>query len=162
MLAKTVLRIVLMGCLSMLAMAAHGQATSKDQENRKAVERACLDYVDAMYQIRPELIKRSVHSQLTKFGYWYDKSHQKSRGLNMTYAQLVKLAGQWNKDGRFGKNARRKVVVFDVLDKTASAKLVAEWGIDYLHLVKEDGKWKIRQVLWQSHPVGKKSVNCLR
>ena len=50
------------------------------------------------------------------------------------------------------KTLPRKWEIFDVLDKTASAKLTAHWGIDYFHLVKEDGKWKIYQVLWQSPP----------
>ena len=43
-------------------------------------------------------------------------------------------------------------MVFDVLDKTASAKLTAEWGVDYFHLAKVGGKWQIMYVLWQSPP----------
>ncbi|MBC7790917.1 MAG: nuclear transport factor 2 family protein, partial [Anaerolineae bacterium] len=39
---------------------------------------------------------------------------------------------------------------FDVLDQTASAKLTAWWGTDYLLLGKYDGKWMISHVLWQS------------
>ncbi|MGH9838243.1 MAG: nuclear transport factor 2 family protein [Blastocatellia bacterium] len=35
---------------------------------------------------------------------------------------------------------------------SASAKLVAEWGMDYFHLAKYDGKWKIVNVMWQSLP----------
>ncbi len=38
------------------------------------------------------------------------------------------------------------------IDQTASVKLIAEWGIDYMHLAKYDGRWKIVNVLWQSHP----------
>ncbi len=38
------------------------------------------------------------------------------------------------------------------IDQTASVKLIAEWGIDYMHLAKYEGQWKIVNVLWQSHP----------
>jgi hypothetical protein len=39
-----------------------------------------------------------------------------------------------------------------VLDQTASAKLTASWGIDYLLLAKYDGRWMITHVLWQTPP----------
>jgi hypothetical protein len=44
------------------------------------------------------------------------------------------------------------VTVLEVLDQTAVAKVRAMWGIDYLLLGKYDGRWKIVQILWQSHP----------
>lgn len=47
----------------------------------------------------------------------------------------------------------KEITVLDVLDKTAAAKLVAKWGIDYFQLAKQDGTWKIVHVLWQSHPL---------
>lgn len=42
--------------------------------------------------------------------------------------------------------------MFDVLDQTASAKLTAMWGVDYFHLAKYDGQWKIVNILWQEPP----------
>ena len=48
----------------------------------------------------------------------------------------------------------KTVVVFNVLDKTASTKIMAHWGVDYLHLAKVDGRWMIRAILWQSPPPG--------
>ena len=46
----------------------------------------------------------------------------------------------------------KELKVLDVLDKTATAKLTAQWGVDYFQLEKSDDKWMIRHVLWQSHP----------
>ncbi len=51
-----------------------------------------------------------------------------------------------------GEKSYNVVVVLDLLDQTASAKLTASWGIDHMQLGKVDGKWKIRHVMWQSHP----------
>jgi hypothetical protein len=42
--------------------------------------------------------------------------------------------------------------VLDVLDQTAVAKVTAQWGIDYMHLAKYDGRWKIINIVWQAHP----------
>ena len=69
----------------------------------------------------------------------------------MTYDQLVRLAGNWNKDKK--RDTSIKVVaVLDVLDQTAVAKVTAAWGVDYMQLAKFEGRWKIVQILWQSHP----------
>jgi hypothetical protein len=54
------------------------------------------------------------------------------------------------------RTALKQVVILDMLDQTASAKLVASWGIDYMHLAKYDGQWKIVNVMWQvAQPPGK-------
>ncbi len=68
----------------------------------------------------------------------------------MTFEQLVEVAKNWNRAGKLRKDAPKEVTIYDVLDQTATVKLVAEWGIDFMHLAKFDGKWKIINVLWQS------------
>lgn len=68
----------------------------------------------------------------------------------MTFAQLVELSKNYNKNGSIPKDAPKEVVVFDVEDQTASVKVTAVWGIDYMHLAKYDGKWKIINILWQT------------
>ena len=122
-------------------------------DERAAVEQAVRDYVEALYQVKPELVERSVHPALEKIGLYRpaDSAAYRTPG-KMTYDQLRELAGYWNKDGKEGKDLTYQVQVLDVLDVTASAKLTAKWGIDYMHLAKSDGRWKIVQILWQSHP----------
>ncbi len=70
----------------------------------------------------------------------------------MTFAELVETAKNYNRAGRLPKDASKDIVIYDVLDQTASVKLTAFWGIDYMHLAKIDGKWMIVNVMWQSHP----------
>ena len=121
------------------------------EDDTKAVTRAVQDYVEAFYQARPELIERSVAAELTKFGYWRNESGEYA-GMGMTYEEAMSLADRWNKDGRQGDDLTFEIEIFDVADQTAAAKLTAKWGIDYMHLSKVDGKWRIRHVMWQSHP----------
>jgi hypothetical protein len=70
----------------------------------------------------------------------------------MTFEQLVNIAKNFNKDGKLPKDAQKEIVIYDVLDQTATVKLTAAWGTDYMHLAKFNGKWMIVNVLWQSHP----------
>lgn len=69
------------------------------------------------------------------------------------YAIMPFHPGMWNKDGEMDSEmARKEVTVFDILDKTATAKLGAEWGIEYFHPAKLDGKCVIMNVIWQTYP----------
>lgn len=124
-----------------------------DAAERDAVRAAVLDYVEALYDVDPARIERSVHPSLAKVGYWMGDDADAYQEARMTYDQLVDLAGRWNQSGRVdAASAPKEVVVLDLLDQTATAKLTAQWGIDYMHLAKIDGRWMIMNVLWQSHP----------
>lgn len=125
---------------------------AKTYEEKEAVRQAAMDYIEALYQVDSSRIERSVHPDLSKRGFYREKSADPYKAGTMTYQQLYDLAGRWNKNGQVKKDAPKEVVVLDVLDQTASVKVVAQWGIDYMHLAKYDGKWKIINVLWQSHP----------
>jgi hypothetical protein len=117
------------------------QAQSSDE--KEAVRRAVLDYVEGVYNVDPSRIERSVHPDLNKLGFWRQKEKEGYASGKMTFAGLVQIAKNWNKDGKLPANAPKEITIFDVQDQTASAKLVAQWGIDYFHLAKYDGKWKI-------------------
>jgi hypothetical protein len=123
---------------------------------REAVKQAVLDYVEGIYEVNPARIERSVHPDMAKRGFFVKKGETAYSSDVMTFQQLVQLAGTYNKNGRVPKDAPKEVVVFDVSDQTASAKLTAVWGIDYIHLAKYDGKWKFVNVLWQTPPKANK------
>lgn len=123
--------------------------------DREGVKAAVLDYVEGLYAVDTARIYRSVHPDLRKRGYYFSQHDEAYKGpTDMTFQQLVSLSAKWNKDGSNATaTSPKEITVFDVLDKTASAKLVAEWGVDYFHLVKLKDKWYIMNVLWQSPPI---------
>lgn len=122
------------------------------KKEKDAVKMAILDYVEGLYDVQPERIEKSVHKELRKRGYYFSKGAYQQ--ADMTFEQLTQLAANWNKNGSNATDkSPKKIEIFDVLDKTATAKLTAEWGVDYFHLVKMDDKWVIMNVLWQSPPV---------
>lgn len=127
-------------------------ASAQSSADKEGVRQAVLDYVEGVYDVDPSRIERSVHPDLAKRGFFKRPDESAYRSGQMTFTQLVEVAKTWNKDRKLAKDAPKEITVLDVLDQTASAKLVAAWGIDYFHLAKYDGKWKIINVLWQSHP----------
>jgi hypothetical protein len=136
--------------LTILALAVAGISQGKDEKEQ--VKLAVLDYVEGIYEVDASRIERSVHPELAKRGFFIKKGETGYSGSVMTYQQLVELARTYNKSGRVPKNAPKEVVIYDVSDQTATVKLTAIWGIDYMHLAKYEGKWKILNVLWQTPP----------
>jgi hypothetical protein len=125
-------------------------AGAQAKDDREAVRQAALNYVTGIYEAKPELIEASVHPQLTKHGFMRQQDGSYKQG-QMTYAQLLDVARNWNKD-RKRDISIKDVEVLDVLDQTASAKIRAAWGIDYMQLAKFDGTWKIINIVWQTPP----------
>jgi hypothetical protein len=140
-------KIIFIFILGVTLISAPGFSQSSDHQ---LVYAAVEDYVDALYLVQPERIKKSVHPELMKKGFWKpkDKTEYDYSGI-MTFDQLVELAGKWNAKGWLAKDAVKKIEIFDVQDQTASAKLTAHWGTDYFQLAKFDGKWMIVNILWQ-------------
>ena len=131
--------------------------SAQTNEDKEAVKWAALDYIEAVYDVNPAKVERSVHPDLAKRGFFIKKGEIAYTPNAMTFAQLVELAKNYNKNGRVPKDAPKEVVIYEVSDQTASAKVTASWGIDYLHLAKYDGNWKIINILWQTPP--KQAIN---
>lgn len=128
-------------------------AQQTNDADREAVRQAVLDYVEGIYNVEPARIERSVSPNLAKLGFYRPPTETTYRpGSKMAFEQLVAIAKNFNKDGKLPKDAPKDIVIYDVLDQTATVKLTADWGTDYMHLAKIDGKWMIVNVLWQSHP----------
>ncbi|MCI0339291.1 MAG: nuclear transport factor 2 family protein [Acidobacteria bacterium] len=134
-----------------------GTALAQTDADREAVKQAALDYVEGIYNNDPSRVERSVHPKLAKIGFYRPPADDAYRpGATMSLERLLEIAKNYNKDGKMPKDGPKEIIIHEVMDQTASVKLVAQWGIDYMHLAKFDGKWMIINVLWQSHP--KKSV----
>jgi len=113
---------------------------------------AIEDYVLALYDAEPDRVARSVDTSLHKIGY-YDYDGKDYNHVPMTYQQLYDLSAKWNSNGKQANDqSPKKIDIYEVNDKTASGKLTAQWGIDFMHLSKVDGQWKIMNIMWQSKP----------
>jgi hypothetical protein len=119
---------------------------------REAVRQAVLDYVEGFYQGDSTRFVRSVSPRVFKYGYFVGRDSAYT-GSQMTWPQFHAYANRVKEQKRFQPaTATKRVDIYEVLDQTASAKLTAYWGIDYLLLAKENGRWMITHVLWQTPP----------
>ncbi|MEM6736219.1 MAG: nuclear transport factor 2 family protein [Bacteroidota bacterium] len=120
------------------------------QKDSLGIRQVALDYIEAQHNVKPEQFKRAAHPRMVKRTFWTDKSTGKEY-LRETFTDaMVLLAETYNKNGdMFPKDPKKEVIILDIYDKTASVKLVADDWIDYMHIVKLNGKWQLVNVLWQ-------------
>jgi hypothetical protein len=124
-------------------------------QEKEKVERACLNYIEGFYEGDTTKLVAALKPSLYKIGYWKNKD----TGVyafdgQMTYRDAMNYAkGVMDKKNFAKPDAPKQVVVLDVGNSIASAKVTAWWGIDYILLSKQGGKWIIEQVLWEGPPV---------
>ena len=127
-----------------------GFAFAQTKQDTLAITQAALDYIESQHKTNPAQMERALHSRMVKRTFWKDQVTQKEF-LDENFAEnLVILAERYNRNGdKFPSRPKKEVKLLDVSDRTASVKLVADDWIDYMHIVKLNGQWKIVNVLWQ-------------
>ena len=147
------MRHLLRAALAASLLVAPAPVFAQSAADQDGVRRAVLDYVEGFYEGDTVKLVRSIRPEVVKYGYYIPKGKTAYAGEAMPWAEFLSYANGIKKNGKPAPaTAPKEIKVLDVADQTASAKLTAWWGIDYLHLAKFDGKWMITQVLWQSPP----------
>ena len=117
---------------------------------RAAVHRAVSDYLEGFYEGDTAKLMRSLRPELAKYGFERGKDSSYV-GEKMSYSAAIDYARRFAAQKRTTPaNAPREITIYEVQNQTASAKVEAWWGTDYLLLAKYDGRWMIAQVMWQS------------
>ncbi len=132
---------------SLFVLLAFGSG-AQDKEN---ITRACLDYIEGFYEGDSSKLVRSLQPTLHKYGFWKDKTTGRyAPDGYMTFQQAKNYANNVLAKKNFAKaDAPKSVVVLDIQNAIASAKVTAWWGVDYILLSKQNDKWMIEQVLWE-------------
>ena len=112
-------------------------------DDRDQIRDAALDYALGWYAGDADRMARAVHSDLAKRIAKGDKVD------HMTAESLV----EGTRRG-YGKNTPKEqqladVRILDVFGNAASVRLEMSGWIDYMHLARVGGEWKIVNVLWE-------------
>ena len=146
---KILCALVLLCGVPYAGAAAQAKQSAESAADREAVIRAATDYLEGFYEGDTTKLARAIRSDMSKYGFWRD-STGKYAGERMTFAEAIDYAKKVKARNRPPQASwPKEVTVFEVQDQTASAKVTAWWGTDYLLLGKYDGKWMISDILWQ-------------
>lgn len=138
--------LTLIGCFFFLS-----NSFSQSKQDSLHIKETLLNYIEGFHTndatrmekaLHPELAKRSIYSDVEGNNYLY----------NLSASNLVHVTRTHEKSNLLNPNEEfeAQIIIQDIFKGTASAKLTNNKYafIDYVHLGKFNGEWKIINVLW--------------
>ncbi len=123
-------------------------AAAQGRDDSLGIRAAALDYIEGWYAADGERMARALHPELAK-----RIMNTDSAGnvwiRDMTASELVRGTRSGGGSRTAPAQQRKDVRILDIFQNTASVRLDAATWIDYLHLVKWQGRWVIINVLWE-------------
>ncbi len=129
--------------------AAPAPAAAQAAADSAAIRATALDYIDGWWSgdatrmaaaLYPELVKRIRNADATGAREWIDQQGA---------SRLVMGTGRGGGRETPVASRRSDVRILDVFQHTASVRVDAGAWVDYMHLVRWQGRWVILNVLWE-------------
>ena len=138
--------------LLLTLLAAAPAARAQTAAVTTGIRGAALDYAEGWYSGDADRMARAVHPELVKRILVTDTATGRAFVQTMGASALVNGARHGYGKNTPAERQQKDVRILDVFGNAAVAKVVmADW-IDYLQLVKADGRWQIVNVLWERKP----------
>jgi hypothetical protein len=136
-----------------LSLLAPAELSSQSSADSAGIRQAALNYIEGWFSGDAARMERALHPRLAK---------RIVRAAPEGPDQLVETSAlelvQQTRRGGGGEipaeRRRTDVRILDVFGNAASARVDAGLWIDYLHLVRWNGDWRIVNVLWELRPEG--------
>jgi len=125
-------------------------AAGDDLEKEKAAIRGTvLDYIEGWYTADVARMDRALHPELVKRAVMLDPKTGKLFLQPIGKSAMVVATARQSDRLKAGETMQNEIAVLDVYRNTAVAKALSKDFMDYIHLAKIDGAWKIVNVLWE-------------
>lgn len=139
--------------LAFLVLAAGTAATAPAQTaaDSAAIRATALDYIEGWYAGDGPRMERALHPELAKR---IVQTNDRGRSVLGQQSALTLVTNTRNGGGKETPAAqqRKDVRILDIYQNVASVRVDASGWIDYLHVAKWNGQWKIVNVLWELYP----------
>ena len=113
-------------------------------EDMKKLEKPLRDYVEGWYDKDTARVAEGLHPKLAK----RSLNAESPGGIDQyTRSSLLQVVAQYGGSG--GTERIFDMAVLDTGNNIASVKLVSNAFVDYIHVGRTNGTWKIMNVLWK-------------
>jgi hypothetical protein len=120
------------------------------------IKRISLGYIIALQELKPNLMNEVMNDSLNKVTVGFSRTLRKEAVTAIPKKRMIENAKNWNKSNtRFPPNPSNQIKILDVYHRIATVKLYSDNWVEYLHLIKLEGKWSIVNLLWQHKNVNR-------
>lgn len=141
---RNILALFILLALSVAALAWDGNTTSNENA---AITAVAQNYMDAYYTADPARMQKALHPDFHKRTLHAVNGHTEiSEDTAQSMVEGVRLGS--GKEIPAGERVK-KIEVLDVYRDAASVKVITGRWIDYMHLSKLNGEWRVLDVVLQ-------------
>jgi hypothetical protein len=127
-------------------------ASAQTAADSTGITQAALDYIQGYYAGDEARMERALHPDLAKRIVRTNPNNGRSSLGQMSAMTLVQISREKPADPE--EQWVDDVTILDIFENAASVRVDAATWIDYLHIAKWNGEWKIVNVLWEMRPQG--------
>ena len=120
-----------------------------EDADRVTIQSIATDYVESWLDGDGERMRSTLHPALAKRGL-DDDADGRLAGPRFLDAEEMERSAAKGPRPQYAQTC--EVTILDLAGDIASVKVVSEPFVDYLHMVKLDGRWSIINVLWMDLP----------
>jgi hypothetical protein len=132
-----------------LVLAAANGLSAQTAADSAAIRTAALDYVEGWYTADAARMERAVHPELAKRIVQSDQTGRSRLGQQ----SAMTLVGNTRGTQPVAADQQVKDIrILDIFGNSASVRADMAGWIDYMHLAKWNGQWRIVNVLWELRP----------
>ena len=125
------------------------QGQSADEQ---AIRECALDYLEGWYSADTARMAKALSDDLVKKGFLVNPQSGKLIIAPATYGQMLQWVGQKPDELAQKPDIPMEVHLIEVGAHIAMIKTITPDFIDYLHLGKIEGQWKIYHAIWERPP----------
>jgi len=126
------------------------KTTDASDEDRTKIKQTALDYFEGYYTRSTERLEKAFHDKMDKKALIANRRTGKTNlAFPLTKSRFVEMASKSPADKRSKEVWNVQVKILDVYQNCASVKISSVEYVDFVHMGKFDGEWKIMNVLWE-------------
>ncbi len=117
--------------------------------DKEAIKETALNYIEGWYTADTARMARALSTDLAKKGIIMNPRSDELVIAPATYSQMLQWTGQKPNELEMDPNKQMEVVIIEVGQNIAMVKTITPDFVDYLHMGKMNGEWKIYNAIWE-------------
>lgn len=117
------------------------------QTDEELIKKTALNYLEGWYTADTARMAEALSPTLVKRGFVTKHNTGAQEVWEASYSQMVEWTGKQQKKSL--SEVSIQVSVIEIGKNIAMVKTISPDFIDYLHMGKVDGKWKIYNAVWE-------------
>lgn len=136
---------------SLLLMLVTGNVFCQSPDE-SAIKECALNYLEGWYSGDTARMAKALSPELAKRGIIVNPRSNELVLAPASYEQMLSWVGQKPNELEEDPDKQREVHIIEIGKHIAMVKTVTPDFIDYLHMGKMDGQWKIYNAIWERPP----------